>query len=90
MPQREASSLEGTNFNSSHMCTRVQDICSTLRGVFTCVSDGDVGGLRLQPVRISRGPVVTSAAVFIVHTLPGVQSKHGRHCQVPHRPGQEG
>lgn len=61
--------------------------------MFGCVSDGDVGGLRAPAeaaaLHISRGPVVTSAVVFIVHTLPGVQSKHGRHSQAPHRLGQE-
>lgn len=45
--------------------------------------------LRLLLTRISRGPVVTSAVVFIVPMFPGVQSKQGRYCQVPHGPGQE-
>ena len=38
---------------------------------------------------ISPSPVAATAAVFIVYTLAGVQSKHTQHCQVPHRPGQE-
>lgn len=70
-------------------CNIKTDACAPETSMFTCVGDGDVGGPMVPAEAAARsrlsGPQLV---VFIVHTLPGVQSKHGRHCQVP-RPGQE-
>lgn len=85
MSGRHVAAVMLATFTSQqcHMCPG----CSLC--VFRCVGGGDAGWLRLQLVRIPRGPVVTSAVVFIVNTFPGVQSKHSWHRQVPHQPGQE-
>lgn len=55
------------------------DIYSPRGGAFTCASGGDVGGAEAGAHSYLSGAfskVVTTTAVFIVHTLPGVQSKH--------------
>lgn len=64
------------------------DLCPPLGGALTCVGGGDAGGAEAGAHSYLPGaPAVSSATVFIVHTLPGVQSKHAVRYQAER--GQE-
>lgn len=67
-------------------------MCSAPRGALACVGrGGDSGGLEgtgWGRLHLSRGPTATLAVVFMVHTLPGIQSKHGPRCRVARQPGE--